>query len=312
MTAPVLRSITVPVSPAEAFVAFTDRIGAWWPLPTHGVHGDRAGGLAFEEGRLVERAVDGTAAVWGEVLVWDAPHRIVVTWHPGREVGESSEVEVRFVLDGDATRVEVEHRGWETFGEDALRRRRGYAGPSAWGAVLDHFADVVEERPGGADLSALADAYAELFAEADRGGFGPPPEGEWGAAQVLAHVTLSDLAMTAVAQGILHGREVRFENEVCQDPAVLAAHIARFDGDLGALADHGREMAEVAMTALARLDADQRAALVPCLLRHDGEVVLDRAMPWGVVADETQAARHLPAHVGQLRDLRRPAAQTLS
>ncbi len=35
------------------------------------------------------------------------------------------------------------------------------------------------------------------------------------------------------------------------------------------------------------------------------EVVLDDAMPWGRLALGTQATVHLPAHTGQLRDLRR-------
>ena len=41
----------------------------------------RRGGVAFEGGRLVERATDGTAATWGEVVVWDRPRRLVFTWH---------------------------------------------------------------------------------------------------------------------------------------------------------------------------------------------------------------------------------------
>jgi len=32
--------------------------------------------------------------------------------------------------------------------------------------------------------------------------------------------------------------------------------------------------------------------------------VLDQPMPWGPFVAETQASVHLPAHTGQLRDLR--------
>jgi uncharacterized protein YndB with AHSA1/START domain len=303
---PVLRAAIVSCPVEEAFTAFTDRIGAWWPLPTHGIYGDRAGGVAFDGGRLVERSVEGEEVVWGEVVAWEPPHRLVVTWHPGREADEASEVEVRFSPDGDdGTRVELEHRGWERFGADAMRRRRGYVGPGAWGAVLEHFADVAEPPAEGPDLTALRAAYEAFFAEAERGGFGPPAvRGEWDADRVLAHVALNDLAMTAVAHAIVHRRQdLRFRNVVCQDPEVLAAEVARTP-DRAARVARGRALAEVAMAAVARLDPEQRATLVHCVLHHDGEVVLDDRRPWGAVAVDVQAAVHLPAHTGQLADLR--------
>jgi uncharacterized protein YndB with AHSA1/START domain len=302
---PVLRAALVSCGPEEAFTAFTDRIGAWWPLPTHGLFGERAGGVAFDAGRLVERSVDGEEVVWGEVLAWEPPHRLVVSWHPGRQADDASEVEVRFLPDGEGTRVELEHRGWERFGRDAMRRRRGYVGPGAWGAVLEHFADVAEPAADGPDLADLRDAYAAFFAEAERGGFGPPPSaGEWGADEVIAHVALNDLAMTAVAHALVHGRhDLEFRNVVCQDPGVLAAEVARTP-DRAARIARGRSLAEVAMAAVARLDPEQRAHAVHCVLHHDGEVALDEQMPWGVVAVDVQAARHLPAHTAQLADLR--------
>ena len=61
----------------------------------------------------------------------------------------------------------------------------------------------------------------------------------------------------------------------------------------------------MSMAATARLDPDQLATPVACRLFHDGELVLDAPMPWGRLAVETQASVHLPAHTGQLRDLRR-------
>ena len=159
-------------------------------------------------------------------------------------------------------------------------------------------------RPDAADLSAVAAAYDAFFAEAERGGFGPPPVGEWDAARVLAHVALNDLAMTAVAHGLVHGRtDLTFGNLTCQDPVVLADWVAA-TGDLAALVARGRELAQVAIAATARLDPDQLAREVPCRLVHDGELVLDEAMPWGRLAVDAQAGRHLPAHTGQLRDLR--------
>jgi uncharacterized protein YndB with AHSA1/START domain len=303
---PVLRSAQVARPLEETFEVFTRQIGAWWPLPTHGMFTADAGGLGFEDGLLVERAVDGRTSVWGEVLAWDPPHRVVITWHPGQEAADASEVEVRFAAsDGGGTRVELEHRGWERFGDSAMRRRHGYVGPGAWGHVLDHFADVADARPDAADLTAVAAAYDDFFAEAEGGGFGEPPPGEWDAGRVLAHVALNDLAMTAVAQALVHGRtDLTFGNTTCQDPQVLADWVATA-GDLTALVARGRELAAVSMVATARLDPEQLATPVACRLFHDGELVLDAPMPWGRLAAETQASVHLPAHTGQLRDLRR-------
>ncbi len=306
--APVLRSAHVRRPVEEAFEVFTAQLGAWWPLPTHSALGESSAGVAFEAGRLVERGVDGTELVWGEVLVWDPPHRLVMSWHPGRApgaTGEASEVEVRFLDQGaDGTRVELEHRGWEHFGDSALLKRRGYVGPGAWGTVLEHFADVAETRADGVDLGVLEVAYADFFAEAERGGFGPAQAGEWGADEVLAHVALNDLAMVRVAHRLVHREEdLLFENVLCQDPALLAAEVSRC-ADLAERVARGRAVAAVAMAAVARLDEEQRSALVHCRLRHDGEVVLDAPLPWGQLAIDAQAARHLPAHLGQLGDLR--------
>ena len=301
--APVVRAAHVRRLPEDAFDVFTGQIAAWWPLPTHSVFGEEAAGLAFDEGRLVERTVDGRESVWGEVLLWEPPSRLVVTWHPGRSPEDASEVEVRFIPDADGTRVEIEHRGWEAFGEDAALRRRGYVGPGAWGHVLDHYADVVEAREDGIDLEALSLAYEEFFEEAGRGGFGPPPDGEWGADEVLAHVALNDLALAAVAQAIVHGGAPDFRNVTSQEPAVLAAEMARGATPAERVA-RGRSFAEVAMAAVARLSPSQRETPVHCVLHHDGAVVLDEVLPWAQVAVAVQAARHLPAHTGQLRDLR--------
>jgi uncharacterized protein YndB with AHSA1/START domain len=302
---PVVRATWVSCTPKRAFDAFTDQIGAWWPLPTHSIHGDHAGGVAFAEGLLVERSLTGEESVWGEVLAWDPPGRVVFSWHPGDEPANASEVEVSFVPEGEGTRVVLEHRGWERFGDTAMARRRRYVGPGAWGNVLEHFADVAEDRVDAVvDLGPLRTAYDAFFAEAALGGFGEPEPGEWDAEQVLAHVALNDMAMTAIAHALVHRREgLRLENLVCQDREVMAHEIARA-GSLEALVDAGRRAADVALVAVGRLNDDQLDTLVHCTLHHDGEIVLDQPMPWVQVAVHLQASRHLPAHTEQLANLR--------
>jgi uncharacterized protein YndB with AHSA1/START domain len=307
MTAPVLRSAHVSRSPEETFALFTDHVTAWWPLTTHGIYGDAAATVRFAEGRLVETAIDGRESVWADVLAWEPPHRLVLAWYPGRGAGDASEVEVSFTAQDDGTWVRLEHRGWERFGVDAVVRRDAYSRPNAWGAVLDHFADVadVTSRP---SLPDLTEAYTAFLAEATAGGFGPPPAGEWTAEQTVAHVALNDSAMAAVARAIIHGRDVRFDNRACQDRSVLDALIARC-GSMEALVAEAGRRAEDAVLTLGRLDEDQLATPIPCELLHDGEIVLDQPMPWGELAGHLQTVRHLPAHTGQLRDLRQHLAQ---
>jgi len=279
---PVVRAAWVNRSAEDAFRIFTTEIGAWWPLPTHGLFGDKSASVGFKDQQLVERSVDGAEVLWGQVLVWQPSQRLVLAWHPGGDGTQASEVEVVFESDGAGTRVVIEHRGWEAFGEAAIERRLGYVGPNAWGYVLDHFADGVEVRPDAVDVAALAAAYETLFAEAEKGGFGPAPEGEWNAEQVMAHVALNDAAMLGVCQALVHQNETRFENEVCQDLDVLAAYIAANNGMPG-LIEAGREMSQLVLASLRRLSPEQLDAPVHCCLQHYGETMMDRPMPWQVI-----------------------------
>jgi uncharacterized protein YndB with AHSA1/START domain len=142
-TPPLLRSTTVAVPVEHAFDVFTRRIGDWWPLATHGCYGEETAGVAFEGERLVERSTGGEEAVWGEVLAWEPPHRLVYTWHPGYAEGApATEVEVRFRPSGASTVVELEHRGWERLGERAVEARTDYG--SGWPTVLARFAAATE------------------------------------------------------------------------------------------------------------------------------------------------------------------------
>ena len=68
------------------------------------------------------------------------PHRVAFSWHPGDEPATASSVEVRFApVDGNRTRVELEHRGFERLGTMARRARRGY--PIGWAYVLGLYAE---------------------------------------------------------------------------------------------------------------------------------------------------------------------------
>ena len=69
------------------------------------------------------------------MLAWEPPARLVVTWHPGRDPKDATELEIRFVPVEGGTRVELEHRGWARLGAEAGEMRRGY--DRGWASVFE-------------------------------------------------------------------------------------------------------------------------------------------------------------------------------
>ncbi|HEX2049602.1 MAG TPA: SRPBCC family protein [Actinomycetota bacterium] len=142
--APIDKTLRVACSQAHAFETFVDRISEWWPLERHSTLDD-ARTCVFEHGvggRVFERSGAGEEATWGMVVVWEPPARVVFSWNPTGRPAET-EVEVRFVPDGDGTVVELEHRGWDRLA-DGLETRPEY--DSGWDGVLARYADVARGR----------------------------------------------------------------------------------------------------------------------------------------------------------------------
>ena len=136
----VTKSITVKAPVDRAFRVFTEEIGKWWPLAEGFAYaGDRWQDMFLEGregGRVFERSRDGEDFHIGTVKVFDPPWRLVFTWGEATEEWDApTEVEVRFVEEGDATRVDLEHRGFERIGEAAEETRgmyeRGWTGVPA-------------------------------------------------------------------------------------------------------------------------------------------------------------------------------------
>lgn len=149
----------------------------------------------------------------------------------------------------------------------------------------------------------LAAAYEAFFAEAEAGGFGVPPAGEWTAAQVVAHVALNDGALAEVTEAVLAGEPTRFDNTAVTRAATLDAHVARIGG-LPELIAAGREAAARVVALAARLDDRTSAVAVHCHLLDGDTLVVDQPMPWGAMLLGTQASFHLPLHREQLHSLR--------
>ena len=139
---PVRRTVVVDRPVEDAFRVFTEGIGEWWALDVHSLSLDRTGAPAETAvmegrlgGRLYERMSDGAEADWGRLHVWEPPHRVAFEWYV---TGTPTHVDVRFTAEGDGTRVELVHSGFDRL-EDAGRRRNGY--DEGWALGLARYAE---------------------------------------------------------------------------------------------------------------------------------------------------------------------------
>ena len=147
--APVRKTITVKATPARAFDVFTSRMIRWWRTDHH-IGKSPMADVVLEPklgGRWYEVGTDGAVCEWGKVLAWDPPRRIVLAWQLNADWAYDrdfvTELEVRFVPDGDRTRVELEHRNLERFGANAERVRASLDAEGGWTAALADFATMV-------------------------------------------------------------------------------------------------------------------------------------------------------------------------
>lgn len=139
--APIVRSVVVACSQERAFRVFTEDIATWWPLDQYSIGDDKAETVMIEPrvgGRILETIRGSDRAEWGSVMVWEPFDRLVIEWRV-RPENPPTEVEVRFTPEGTGTKVELEHRRWERFGERAAEARSGYE--SGWQGLLALYAE---------------------------------------------------------------------------------------------------------------------------------------------------------------------------
>jgi len=147
----VSKTLLVNCSREHAFRVFTQRMGSWWP-PTHHV-----GLLPFNDiliepragGRWYEINANGEEGAWGQVVAWDPPRELVLSWHLDTkfeyvaDIERASRLEIRFFENGaDQTRIEFAHRHIERHGE-------GYQGlrdqlDNGWVGVFAEFVKLAE------------------------------------------------------------------------------------------------------------------------------------------------------------------------
>jgi uncharacterized protein YndB with AHSA1/START domain len=150
-TATARQSVSVPLTPERAFALFVGEFDSWWPKSSHTTAGDAAT-VVLEprpEGRWGELDSAGEYSAWGRVLAVERPSRILLAWQldPDFKLDPDTtmqtEVEVTFEPEGeDGTRVTLEHRGFEVWGERGAGMRDSVDAEGGWSELLGLYAEV--------------------------------------------------------------------------------------------------------------------------------------------------------------------------
>jgi len=148
---PIKKQIVVNASQERAFRVFTAGIDRWWPREHHIGKSPLARAVIEEHrgGRWFSVCEDGSECEVGRVLDWDPPHRLLLAWQITADWQYDSsfvtEVEVIFTALGPKqTRVDLEHRNLDRFGEKAEKTRSMIDAQNGWTGTLHRFAAAAE------------------------------------------------------------------------------------------------------------------------------------------------------------------------
>jgi len=144
----VKKVVSVQAPPPVAWRVFTEKMGTWWPLGEYKIGKAKAVDAVIEPrvgGRWYERGDDGSTCQWGSVLSWEPTTRLVLSWDITAnwqyDPELKTEIEVRFIADGkNGTRVELEHRRLDRYGERRDEMRAIFETQGDWGKLLQRFA----------------------------------------------------------------------------------------------------------------------------------------------------------------------------
>lgn len=145
--APVVRSVTVPLAPTDAFDLFTREMRVWWPFAGHSCGDTDSIDVHFEPrvgGAVTELGKAGQRWAWGTLTEWNPPHGFAMRWHPGLPAEVATQLRVRFVADAAGTEVQVHHDGWAARGREAGAKREQY--DNGWPRTLEAFRNAAETR----------------------------------------------------------------------------------------------------------------------------------------------------------------------
>ena len=131
---------------------FTQRMGTWWPLAVYKIGKAKAVDAIIEPrvgGRWYECGDDGSTCDWGHVLVWQPNSRLVLSWDINADFqydpSLQTEIEVCFIAEKDgSTRVELQHRHLDRFGDRRDEMREIFDKTGDWGQLLASFGQMAE------------------------------------------------------------------------------------------------------------------------------------------------------------------------
>lgn len=152
------------------------------------------------------------------------------------------------------------------------------------------------------ETGGLRRAYDGVFAEIDGATFGPAPEGQLSAEQIVAHLVANDELMIQATEALLAGSPFAYY-ELEED-----IHRPQLDA---LAAEHGGLRG---LTALLHDTSDRLCGLVDQLglaadtpvethLREGFDLIVDEPLPWSRTLD-LHTRVHLPKHQSQLHLLR--------
>jgi uncharacterized protein YciI len=148
-------------------------------------------------------------------------------------------------------------------------------------------------------------AYAPFVAALLAGGFEAPPEGEWSAEKVAAHVVRNNDLIADAAEKIAAGTPVSYDNATSLDEEALDQLIDLAGGLVGLARELERSAMRLSRSYVALGDANVHTEL-PVVIADHGQTVRDGPMSIGDLI-EGNASFHLEMHYEQLRALQRPA-----
>ncbi|MDX3530589.1 DinB family protein [Streptomyces sp. ID05-39B] len=155
------------------------------------------------------------------------------------------------------------------------------------------------------DTTPLRDAHHALLEAAATvaatGAGNPPPEGEWNAGQILAHVSLVDAVTVTAVVSAASGAVTAYDNRVAQDAWTLGRVITLGGGEAG-LRERVRLQGEALCALVAPLSEAELDTPVPTLLLSHGQVQVDQPVPLRDLVTGL-ADMELPGHTKQLLDL---------
>ncbi|MGB2626320.1 MAG: SRPBCC family protein [Candidatus Acidiferrum sp.] len=150
----VRKTLRVEVPAERAFQVFTERMGMWWP-PSHHVGVTPFRDILIDKkqgGRWYEINVAGAECVWGTVLAYEPPKKVVLSWHLqpdwsfSADLAKASEVALEFIAEGpETTRVEFEHRHLDRHGLGWEKMREQVGADGGWPMILKLYVEAMNQ-----------------------------------------------------------------------------------------------------------------------------------------------------------------------